>query len=816
MDMIKLENIEKYYFYKKSNQIHVMNNITLEFPDTGLISILGPSGCGKTTLINVIGGLDSFKTGTITFNDTVLKHYNPRIVDDLRNTNIGYIFQNYLLFEELTVYDNIKMMLNMVGVYDKDEVDERIRYVLRAVGMERYQKRRAMALSGGQQQRVAIARALAKNPKIIIADEPTGNLDSVNTIEVMNIIKKISSKCLVILVTHETSIVDFYADRVIELKDGKVMDDHLTTGVQTLEHKDHRVIYLQDMEKSEGEISNINYKFYTDNKDTNLKVNFIFKDGTLYVQPLFNSPVKVVDQHSDVVIKDEKYRVVDKKDIESFDFEQKEINLHGKHRKSVIRFRDSFSKGWQRFANSRKLAKLFNFAFFVVGAILSFVIAIYGANTIVDMDNYTKYDLNTVAIQMIDDYGNRTKNIDDIKGLVGTEDIVLITPLETPYTLSLSADISYQTRNVVSSIYSNFQLQHKSVAENYPIYNDLGRMINDKDEVVIDRIIADQFLKDPSIMSTGISTYEHLIGREVSIDYFKSYQIVGIVDQDAPLIIVEDFVVENHIANSHLGLSVTNGFATKEYLDDYTFVSGSEIAADDEIMLPKSQIPFYHIGDLYEGFEIVGFYSTTDRMSNEATTVRLITYEALKNLLYDSYEDSQYVYVYSTNPESTLDYLNNNGFVAYNVYQRTYETATENMQRSTAGQITFAIVLVSGLVVYMYFMMRTSLLERIKEVGIYRCLGATKNDIYKMFIGEIIIFTSLTAIPGYLITSITLFQLQEAMGILAGLITLFNLTLPLFIFGFVLLYIVNIIFGLLPTIQLLWKTPSEIMSKFDI
>jgi ABC-type lipoprotein export system ATPase subunit len=222
--MISLKNLNKYYNKGRSNQIHVINDTSIDFPKTGLVALTGPSGCGKTTLLNVIGGLDSFYSGEITFNDQTIKRYNPMQWDMLRNEKVGYIFQNYNLVLSKTVYENIELALNMAGLYNKEEVEERVNYVLESVGMYNYRKRNVRALSGGQQQRVAIARALAKDPDVVLADEPTGNLDANNTFEIMSIIKKISETRLVILVTHERVLFDFYSDIIIEISDGKVIN----------------------------------------------------------------------------------------------------------------------------------------------------------------------------------------------------------------------------------------------------------------------------------------------------------------------------------------------------------------------------------------------------------------------------------------------------------------------------------------------------------------------------------------------------------------------------------------------------------------
>lgn len=219
--MIKLENVNKYFNKRKKNEIHVINDTSLEFESTGLVALLGASGSGKTTLLDSIGGLDKVNSGNIYVNGEKITKRLSHTVDRIRNLNIGYIFQDYKLIDNLTVYENVAMALRMVGVKDEEEEEKRVKYVLESVKMYRYRNRPAKMLSGGERQRVAIARAIVKNPNIVIADEPTGNLDSKNTLEIMNIIKAISKTKLVILVTHEVEIAKFYASRIIEIKDRK-------------------------------------------------------------------------------------------------------------------------------------------------------------------------------------------------------------------------------------------------------------------------------------------------------------------------------------------------------------------------------------------------------------------------------------------------------------------------------------------------------------------------------------------------------------------------------------------------------------------
>ena len=168
--MVTLQNVDKYFYRRKSNQIHVINNTSLELGDTGLTALLGPSGCGKTTLLNVIGGLDKADKGKIFINGQRITGRTAGAVDRIRNLNIGYIFQNYNLSNTMTVFDNVAMVLKMVGIKDEKEIREKVEYALELVGMYRYRKRYADMLSGGERQRVGIARAIVKNPAIIIAD----------------------------------------------------------------------------------------------------------------------------------------------------------------------------------------------------------------------------------------------------------------------------------------------------------------------------------------------------------------------------------------------------------------------------------------------------------------------------------------------------------------------------------------------------------------------------------------------------------------------------------------------------------------------
>lgn len=220
--MIEIKNIVKTYHPKKGGVVAALDNISLKFPEKGLVFILGKSGSGKSTLLNVMGGLDNADRGEIIIKGKSSKDFSMGDFDSYRNTYLGFIFQEYNILEDFNVGANIALALKLQG---EKATNERINAILDEVGLTGYGKRKPNELSGGQKQRVAIARALVKNPEIIMADEPTGALDSNTGIQVFDTLKELSKDKLVIVVSHDREFAEEYGDRVIELKDGKVISD---------------------------------------------------------------------------------------------------------------------------------------------------------------------------------------------------------------------------------------------------------------------------------------------------------------------------------------------------------------------------------------------------------------------------------------------------------------------------------------------------------------------------------------------------------------------------------------------------------------
>jgi len=221
--MLEIKKITK--VYKTGNFVQkALDGVSINFRESEFVSILGPSGSGKTTLLNIIGGLDKYDSGDLIINEISTKKYKDRDWDSYRNHRIGFVFQSYNLIPHQTVLKNVELALTLSGIGKKERKKRAIK-VLKEVGLADHIHKKPNQMSGGQMQRVAIARALINNPDILLADEPTGALDSETSVQIMNLLKNISKNKLVIMVTHNPDLASEYSNRIISLKDGKITND---------------------------------------------------------------------------------------------------------------------------------------------------------------------------------------------------------------------------------------------------------------------------------------------------------------------------------------------------------------------------------------------------------------------------------------------------------------------------------------------------------------------------------------------------------------------------------------------------------------
>lgn len=226
MSIIRTKDLNKIYD-AETIPVHAVNDVNLEFSEGEFTAIIGPSGCGKTTLLNLIGGLDSPTSGEVIINDTNITELNSREIIDFRLMNIGFVFQAYNLVPVLTAKENVEFIMQLQGI-SKDKRDDRVNTLFEQIGLKDQLDKRPGKLSGGQQQRVAVARALASKPKFVLADEPTANLDSKSTNNLLDIMLKLNEteNTTFIFSTHDSRVIK-RARRLITLDDGKVITDEI-------------------------------------------------------------------------------------------------------------------------------------------------------------------------------------------------------------------------------------------------------------------------------------------------------------------------------------------------------------------------------------------------------------------------------------------------------------------------------------------------------------------------------------------------------------------------------------------------------------
>jgi len=263
--MIEIKNVKKVYNSKSKYNCVALNNISFNLPSKGFVFICGKSGSGKSTLLNILGGLDNIDEGKIVIDGNNLSSFNNKDFDNYRNSYVGFIFQDFCLIDNFNVYDNVKLSLQLKGEKNNDNIEK----ILESVDLKGFGQRYPKELSGGQKQRVAIARCLVKNPKLILADEPTGNLDNKTSKQILSLLKELSEERLVVVVSHNIKDALEYGDRIIELSDGNVISDR----EKTLKKKyklieDNLIVLPNNQNLSESDLKKINNRI----KKGNVKI----------------------------------------------------------------------------------------------------------------------------------------------------------------------------------------------------------------------------------------------------------------------------------------------------------------------------------------------------------------------------------------------------------------------------------------------------------------------------------------------------------------------------------------------------------------
>ncbi len=831
--MLTLQNVDKFFYRHKSNQIHVINDTSLEFGETGLTALLGPSGCGKTTLLNVIGGLDKADRGKIYINGQRITGRTARSVDKIRNLNIGYIFQNYNLINNMTVFDNVAMVLKMVGIKDKQEIKEKVEYALELVGMYRYRKRYADMLSGGERQRVGIARAIVKNPSIIIADEPTGNLDSANTLEVMNIIKSISREKLVILVTHEENLANFYADRIIRLKDGEVISDEINQNVEGLDYRIENRIYLKDI-KDQRTFEDGDYSLRVFN-DSGGKMNLdiVISRGNLFIQSRDpGSRVEVVDDNSSIELVDDHYRAMTAEEAEARKFHAERFEASSPLRNaSIINPFSMIVAGFSTVGKYHILKKILLAGFLISAMFITYAVSNIAGILNMPDDKFVQDDKSYIGVVQ------KKIPVDDYLAIESDPSVEYALPGSGQIHMSMKYDEYWQT-SWGGTMFSGSLSSSDDLSKSDLVF---GRLPEKKYEIVVDSLILKRLQDDYSdISQAGYNTPDELLGRHLTLKNLPEFTIVGITDKKSPCIYASPSMFINMLANNgneddYFGEEYEDESSAEETynedgsisaaapdsskLIDYGLHAGelkltkgsSKPENDYEVLVDNDYAKSMKLGREIKTkvnghkLKVVGYYTSDKHRGEFFVNNNMIKYQLILN------QENMTVKP-AGDKQTTISALKDYGVKARDLYkyQKTkYRKSQLTMVRTFL--IVGGIIIIISLI-EVFLMMRASFMSRIKEVGTLRAIGVRKSDIYKMFTGEIIAITVIASVPGWLLMNYIIYKLQS----ISYLASMFTST-PLTVLGsLAIIFAFNLLFGLLPVIHTLIKRPAAILARTDV
>lgn len=653
--MIEVKNLFKKYTVKNGIEVKALDDVSLKIDKVGMVFLLGKSGAGKSTLLNVLGGLDRVDSGEIIINGKSSKDFSQSDFDSYRNTYLGFIFQEYNILNEFSIAENIALAIELQG---RKPTNEEIDNILNQVDLAGLAKRKPNELSGGQKQRVAIARALIKNPQIIMADEPTGALDSKTGKQIFDTLKALSHDKLVLIVSHDREFAEQYADRIIELKDGKVISDVEKTIIQTQNQEginiiDNKIIKIdKDYILKDEDFLKIKDYIKTAKSDVIISVDNQNNEKIKTIMNLSDEGLcKFIDTNQDkIVIQDENYKTI----------------------KSKLGFKKAFKMG----ASSLKIKK-FRLTLTIFLSFLAFMM--FGlANTMSSYDNIkttvnsivdSNIEYATFKKQKVFSYGEGNNDFYLENSLINEEDVLKISnDTKLNFTKVYGAFQKYEMPSLNYVDFKNIFLEQMSNFNGFTTIDmnfinqydfDLNGSLPEKDdEIAITKLVED-VIKEYGIRDYNGVEQENLdsaLHLEISIFGLKM-KIVGVIDTKADISEYQDLkgdsiadYMKMQLFNSYLENGPHLLFFVKDTMIDslnkmysnnhdmleiewnnqyFTYnkiMNGKENDINDkEILLPYSFV------------EMIDFFNTVNLNENDEQYQKVIQMPAFNDVMYYLY-----------------------------------------------------------------------------------------------------------------------------------------------------------------------------------
>ena len=805
--MIRLENVNKYFNKGKGNEIHVIDNTSIELENKGLVTFLGNSGCGKSTLLNAIGGLDNVDSGKIYIDNQSLTNIRSGKKDEIRNANIGYIFQNYNLIEDKSVFFNVEVVLRMMGIHDKVEIEKRVMFILDNVGIARYKNRPVKALSGGERQRVGIARALVKSPKIIIADEPTGNLDSKNTIEIMNIIKAISKDKLVILVTHERDIAEFYSDRIVEIVDGKIVVDKKNDNNNDLDYHMENKIFLRDLPvQEETDVNDIvNIKYFSDNQDKALNLKVVVKNNNIYIEipkdyRMGSLSTELVDGH---------YEKISRDIYEDYTFDYDDVKGNGKdgniRYSCIFNWREILINGYKKIFSYSIVKKILLLGFVFAALLTMYSVSTISASRDIRDEDFLYSHKNYILVET----GKLTPKVfEKYNNMPGIDYVI---PGNGMMEIQIPIDEYYQTTG--QFVTGTGVIADKDMIEKEDLL--AGKLPTKSNEVVLDQMIANRIIELGNSVNIGIKTPKDFLGHKVNGGNAGQLDIVGISNSGSPAIYMDsnNFLkvlvgIENFDDSYNINVDVHD--YNSELEKGKISLRAGKWPGSGEVMLSYDNYGSYYVGSTSDikingkKLKVSGFYEDRipgrDFVYVDTNTLNEAIISASTNLV-----------ISPTDKFACLNELQSIAKV-HDSYQEERDEYMANLKHQMFSTVLVSMIILIISLIEIYLILRASFLSRIKEVGVLRAIGLKKKDVYKIFFGEIFAMITLTSVPGFIVMGCILNKMET----LPYFGELVKMDFGVACISVVIILAANIIFGLLPVFNTMRKTPAAILARNDV
>lgn len=740
--MLELKNISKVYKTKSISQT-ALSNIKISLRKCEFLSILGPSGSGKTTLLNIIGGLDKYTSGDLIVDGVSTKDFKDSDWDTYRNHRVGFVFQSYNLIAHQTVLKNVELALTLGGV-GKKERERRAKEALAKVGLSRHLKKRPNELSGGQMQRVAIARAIVNNPDIILADEPTGALDSLTSIQIMEILKEISQTKLVVMVTHNPELAEKYSSRIVNIVDGKIIKD-----TNPYENKVEKKSKIKKKKTSMNFIRALSLSFNNllTKKGRTLLTSFAGSIGIIGIA-LILSLSNGVDNYINKTEREtlDSYPLTIKKehvDANIFNMEVKKTSTHENDKVYASSEINNMVNQLKNTTHKNNLSKLKEY--------------LDKNDEVKDYAREIDYSYNV----SLDLYDAHNKN-----------DIVKVNPTNIMNNF-VSDNFSMGEMSILRKISSDkneLSIDYELLAGKYPEkYNEIVLILDSKNEVSDYLLYALNIKKQSELIKNleriknnekiessdkDIYEYSEFLDKEfkllVNSDYFENDKGMWIYKKDDITFLKKN--IDNKETVKIVGVikekkkNTNNSEGRIGYLKELEYhaiekINASKIARDQEknksinVLTKKA---FTSQNGYNENLKLIGVSDKNDPSEINIYPKDFAAKEKILNLI-DEYNNK-------TGDDDKIKYTDYVGLLMSGV------TSIVDVVKYVLIAFTSISLIVSsimiGIITYI------SVLERTKEIGILRSLGARKKDVSRVFNAETFIIGLASGILGVSLTAI--------------------------------------------------------------